>query len=850
MAAILDYIGPYPLARGSEIEMPSNPRGLEDAGRSPEVQNPESHQQFQPPADSQIFESLSDNITTEDTGRNIPGIEPAAQTVVNHIEEGNPPKKTKPVAKGEIPSNDPEVEEMKTDLTASKSAPLWDKYLKLCEPGDKAILADLEGSIEVTLVFAALFSAISTGFLLESSKGLNPDPNAATVLAIRELTAVVQAGLQTPTANTSSSGPEAAFSESPFKPSVTIVWVNCLWFLSLGLSISVSLFAMLAKRLCYKARLTYWGTPYDHSMQRQEAWEALEKWKFRFLVEQLSMIMHIALILFFVSLVLYLSEVHLDTMIITAIPIGLTMLSYLVLTMLPLIVATFPMVTPFSRYIQAGFKLVSFTISTIQPLFQSFSAPLYAKILAPGIRNSIRPMWNAVRSLRPGKDDKDDTKSQSSSDSAGSSLPTDTFQEQWVIKGCPKRTAKILNHLAPQKQRNAFRALLWLLKHSNDKKLINEVLEYVNNYPEVVLDSCAGHQPHFEATLAVARHFHRLQRDAIEWHDLNQFRAKCGRFMYLNARPWLHSVDSSRRRLTEKVFNFLALNSPFMRAEEVEGEVQTLNNKKLSVHNCTSWLELQAVKITLGCPPDAGLKMCKELFKFVVSKVEMNGSGHEEEIYSTLSWMFLNTAIGASDERSFWPVPYDDFDSSYGQDDSNNRDAKPVANFDSTLTLSYFRHSETRRKKSLWLKVVGLSGILYAITYIYANELEPDLETNSSYYESIIQLLGVALKTTENPQLQSQPENDDPAPYVGKLPVYWKSQIRLYEFDSRQYCRDALDRAIDYSKFARFHDALKGLKELVPEYKGIDSPFQSKPEFDIDAPPDLLAHPQNGPDMV
>jgi hypothetical protein len=113
------------------------------------------------------------------------------------------------------------------------------------------------------------------------------------VLAIRELTAVVRAGLQEPV----NSGPSGASTPAgtPFKPTTSIVWVNCLWFLSLGLSISVSLFAMLAKRLCYKARLTYWGTPYERSVQRQQAWEALEKWKFKFLVEQLSMIMHIAL---------------------------------------------------------------------------------------------------------------------------------------------------------------------------------------------------------------------------------------------------------------------------------------------------------------------------------------------------------------------------------------------------------------------------------------------------------------------------------------------------------------------------------------------------------------------------
>ncbi|CAE6437227.1 unnamed protein product [Rhizoctonia solani] len=466
------------------------------------------------------------------------------------------------------------------------------------------------------------------------------------------------------------------------------------------------------------------------------------------------------------------------------------------------------------------------------------------------VRSAARTIEGAVQFFHFHQDGRDDDKSQS-----GLSFTSSTNhvrREVWVIKGCSRPTADTLNHLAPQKQRYAFRALVWLLKHSNDKKLINEVLEYVNNYPEMVLDSGAGSQAHFDAILAVARHFHRLQHDAIEWHDLDQFRANCGRFMYLNARPWLHSADSSRRRLTQKVFEFLTSNSPFMGAEEVKDEIQALKKKKLSADKCTLWLEQQAVKITLGCPPDAGLSMCKALFEFVTSKVQIgdgSGSVHAEEIYSTLAWMFLNTAIDSSDNRAFWPAP--DEDVTFTDTEENNQDSKQVANFDSTLTLSYFRHSETRQKNSLWLKTVGLSGILYAITYVYdTDELEPDLEMNHSYYEQLIRLLQRTLQSAN----KTQDHNSDL--YIGRLPVYSKDQIRLYEFDSLKYCRDALDRAIQYSPFARFRDELKDIKNSIPvletpeDKRTASASLHSKSELDMNELPTLPAHPSDGSDMV
>ncbi|KAG8760736.1 hypothetical protein FRC11_015013 [Ceratobasidium sp. 423] len=747
-----------------------------------------------------------------------------------HSSEGANAATNTKLAKGpgdERPTNDQAiVEDMKTKFTAPKSAPLWNRYVKIAEAEDKDILEDWEGAIDVTLVFAALFSAISTGFVLESSKNLKPDQGAATVLAIRELTSVVQAGFHLPTVNTLSPRELAALGGS-FQPSTIDVWVNCLWFLSLGLSISVSLFAMLAKRWCYRSRAKHSRTDYERAMRRQKAWDTLQKWKLELLIEQLPTVMHVALMSFFIGLVLYLSEIHRATMIITAIPVGFTILSYGALTVLPAWSPAFPMVTPFTRIMQAG-TWYAYDYGTRawgkvrdHSLFLRMGKVVDAVI--PGANRVINVAKRSTLVFRYPRTQNIDTETKSTAPSVS---PKD-----WIINGRPQPTGKTIPYPRSEEQRYPFRALLWLLRNSNDKSLINEVFEYVSSFPEVVLDSFASSQELYDATIVITEHFQRLKHDAVEWHDLNatQFSAKCGRFIYLIARPWLHySVSASRGMQGHilDIYHFMFAHNPNMSTEEVEAQLKVIKEKKFPDPGCILWLEREAVKIVLGCPPETGFKLCRALFQSVTATVPPTHD-QAEEIYSTLSWMFLNTITDASGGGTFWPRH-----GSWATIDSSDdgEDSKPVADCDSTLTLSYFRHSETRKENSEWLKVVGLSGMLNVPTY-YVGDVEPDTPPNQTYYKSIADLLRATLS-----RVSELATRDGEDPYIGKLPVHWKSQVRLYEFDALQYCHDALDRAIKYPRFSELSGDLKKLKDMIPEDRRL-RPIQveSKSKLEIRA---------------
>lgn len=143
-----------------------------------------------------------------------------------------------------------------------------------------------------------LLVLFSLRFVLESSKNLQLDPSKATVSAILNLTNVIQAG--SVAAGAGGPPPNRITLETlddSFQPTQFTVWVNCLWFLSLGLSISVSLFAMLAKRWTYVFRVNSrnFGTSYERAIKRQESWDAIKKWKMELVIEQLPTLMHIAL---------------------------------------------------------------------------------------------------------------------------------------------------------------------------------------------------------------------------------------------------------------------------------------------------------------------------------------------------------------------------------------------------------------------------------------------------------------------------------------------------------------------------------------------------------------------------
>ncbi|CEL56022.1 hypothetical protein RSOLAG1IB_02036 [Rhizoctonia solani AG-1 IB] len=141
----------------------------------------------------------------------------------------------------------------------SKDARVWRVYVKEADRHDTELVDGWNKSLDVILVFAALFSAVSTAFIIESSKRLQPDPVQLSTQVLIEISQTMRSiasnGLVDPPPLSTPNGTSA------FVPSSTDVIVNTLWYLSLSLSIAVSLMAMLAKEWCRTFLANRTGSP-------------------------------------------------------------------------------------------------------------------------------------------------------------------------------------------------------------------------------------------------------------------------------------------------------------------------------------------------------------------------------------------------------------------------------------------------------------------------------------------------------------------------------------------------------------------------------------------------------------
>ncbi|CUA75813.1 hypothetical protein RSOLAG22IIIB_12001 [Rhizoctonia solani] len=140
-------------------------------------------------------------------------------------------------------------------------AQVWKTYVKETDQVDGELVDGWNKSMDVILIFAALFSAISTAFVIESYKNLKQDPadiSAQTLLIISQTLAGIANGSQV-----SGTQPPAGsqLEAPPFS-------VPCL-------SVAVSLISMLAKEWCITFMAGRIGTPGAQARRRQQRWEAL-----------------------------------------------------------------------------------------------------------------------------------------------------------------------------------------------------------------------------------------------------------------------------------------------------------------------------------------------------------------------------------------------------------------------------------------------------------------------------------------------------------------------------------------------------------------------------------------------
>ncbi|KAI0260428.1 hypothetical protein BC834DRAFT_831848, partial [Gloeopeniophorella convolvens] len=114
-------------------------------------------------------------------------------------------------------------------------------YLEKAQKYDDAKAEIWKRSAESILIFTGLFSGTVGGFILSSYPLLQPDPDDVTHLLLAQISQQLSGAsnnLTIPSVST-------IIDQNSFRPSTSAVALNCIWFLSLTLSLTAALGATL-----------------------------------------------------------------------------------------------------------------------------------------------------------------------------------------------------------------------------------------------------------------------------------------------------------------------------------------------------------------------------------------------------------------------------------------------------------------------------------------------------------------------------------------------------------------------------------------------------------------------------
>ncbi|PVF95918.1 hypothetical protein CPB86DRAFT_556667 [Serendipita vermifera] len=205
-------------------------------------------------------------------------------------------------------------------------APIWARYLDEAEVEGKELIDPWSGTLDALLIFAGLFAAILTAFLVESRKELVEDPQER---LLRDILRALR------NASDSADSP-------PFQPEPAFVNINGLWFSGLTLTLSSALGGVLAKG---------WISKYSGASLRKTSRDAcsrmlrstrIRQWEVGGIITSISLLIQIALWLFFIGLgyLLWDTPNQIKGAVLTL--VSATALLYVVATFLPMVFPACP----------------------------------------------------------------------------------------------------------------------------------------------------------------------------------------------------------------------------------------------------------------------------------------------------------------------------------------------------------------------------------------------------------------------------------------------------------------------------------------------------------------------------
>ncbi|GJE98966.1 hypothetical protein PsYK624_152040 [Phanerochaete sordida] len=180
----------------------------------------------------------------------------------------------------------------------------WQQMLRGVLDVDERKVGDCKDDIDTLMVFAGLFSAVLTAFLVESYTILQPDPHDEMTFLLR------QSLFRNYTVNTGYLNSTSPTLEAPpFEAPLWAVRVNALWFASLVCSLATASIAMLVKQWLREYLAIEWTVPQEKLRAWQYRKAAIADWRVFGIASALPLLSQASLALFFLGLYFFTSAI-------------------------------------------------------------------------------------------------------------------------------------------------------------------------------------------------------------------------------------------------------------------------------------------------------------------------------------------------------------------------------------------------------------------------------------------------------------------------------------------------------------------------------------------------------------
>ncbi|KAJ7097061.1 hypothetical protein B0H15DRAFT_945740 [Mycena belliarum] len=203
-----------------------------------------------------------------------------------------------------------------TPPKADKKAVFWKHYQTLADEHDQELLQRSGTDLDTSLIFAGLFSAVSSAFIIQIEQQ-------------------IQEGTQ-----------------------LLIIVSQCLLVFSLFSTLLAALLAVLGKQwLMYYSAAGERGTIESRGLERQRKFDGLQRWRFTTVMHLFPLLLQLSLLLFAIALSVYFWTVHIALAVIVLVSTSAGVLAYIFLLMTSLVAPDSPFQNPLTPFLKTVLPL-------------------------------------------------------------------------------------------------------------------------------------------------------------------------------------------------------------------------------------------------------------------------------------------------------------------------------------------------------------------------------------------------------------------------------------------------------------------------------------------------------------